>query len=282
MRAEKIFNPNGNKDWFSPKIHLFGKPNDLKDPDTFARLGRLLNNYKIKTLYAPDPSEHNTVIAPKSQFRRNKKHSFPLYNGVIADGIVLEKAGDAAVILSADCPTIVVWNPRDDPKNRKVIVAHGGRDSLLDPHIFRGFSKSRNHGSVVDSIIKEFNPSDRQHLSVFTTLGIEAEYFTHHADDPEFGKQNRHMIEHVMKYFGPKCIVGPRNKGGLDLHQLIRVQFHQNGVPHENINRDRHDTCDERRVSGGYRWSSHRRGEKSRNAVMVLHNVDQSLAKVGK
>jgi copper oxidase (laccase) domain-containing protein len=280
LRATSTF-PLEGKIKGSPVIYLFGRPGDMSEPDTFKSLKSAAKRYGIGRLYAPNPSKSNARIAEKEEFGAPMpaKEHIPFYSGVEADGVVLNKPGDGAVILSADCPTITVWNSIENPKNRKVIVAHAGRDSLLDKSIFMGHSKSRmQYSSVVDAVLAQFEPAVHCRLSVHSSLGIAARKFLHPANDKEYAKQNSAMIEYVCDRFGAECFNGNSDDGALNLHALIKRQFEIAGVNPRNIHRDLHDTYSgKRRMTGKQlQWHSHRRagqnGYTGRNAVLVLHS----------
>jgi copper oxidase (laccase) domain-containing protein len=278
----KSFQPNQSEDPRSPKIFLFGRPIDWRGEETTLQMATFLQNRHVKRLFCPNPSKMNGHVATRDEFVIHTRSPLKFYNSALADAVVLEKPGEACLIKSADCPTIVVWNPEADWKRRKVVVAHGARNSLVDMMHVRGFSQGeREHKSVITPVIGQFDKSERPKLMVYIALGIGAQYFDHPFDHDTYGFQNEVMIKHILEKFGPMCVEKPIKKGMLNLRALIRAQCMQEGVLSANIIADRHDTFSERRQmwSRTSQWWSHKRGDSGRNAVLVVHTGEDRRKK---
>jgi hypothetical protein len=284
MRPFKDLIVDGQKDRESkekanrtPSVYLFGRPHDWSGEEKTLALAPFFKNKEITTLFAPIPSRSNAKIAEVSEFKESNKESKPsskksfvLRGGVEADGVVLTEKGQACIIKSADCPTIVAFTLSSE--GRKCVVAHASRDSLIDSHYIRGFGKSRKNRSVVDSVMDQFSPTEREELYVYVTVGIGARHFSHSINHSTCGTQNRELMEFIHEQFGSHCYHGPRSDGRISLGEIIRAQFE----PYRDtscimILSDRGDTHEDSLAGQGtgYRWWSHRRGDKARNAVIV-------------
>jgi copper oxidase (laccase) domain-containing protein len=268
---ERVPTPEGKKKASRvPQIFLFGRPHDWAGEEKTLGLQQFLMRKGVKKLYAPYPTKSNAIIAPKDAFTKCTKGAFILNGKVDADGVVLDATGQACIIKSADCPTIVAFTL--SAKGRKCVVAHASRDSLIDPHFVGGLGRSRNVKSVVDSVMAEFSHEERQEMYVYTVLGIGAKHYAHPVDHGTFGRQNRELIETVSSELGTHCFVGSKHDGRIDLHEVIKAQFARyQDKANIRIESDRSETFEESLAGAGtgFRWWSNRRGDAARNAVVV-------------
>ncbi len=254
----------------APHVFLFGRPHDWAGEEKTLGLEGFLTRKGITELYAPCPTTSNARIALKDEFTHRPRSIFTVGGEVKADGVVLDRTGQACIIKSADCPTIIAFTA--SYARRKCVVAHAGRDSLVDPHYTRGLGRSRSHKSVVDSIMAEFSTKDREELYVYSVLGIGAKHFSHPVDDDTYGRQNRELMEYIDGNYGVHCFFGPKNDGCINLHEVIKAQFDlYRNEANIFIANDRSETFNEPLAGPGtgFRWWSHRRGDSARNAVVV-------------
>lgn len=148
--------------------------------------------------------------------RRNKE--------VPADGILLNR-GRAFVMSGAGCPVIVASDGYD------VIVAHAGRDSLVDRGAVVG-KPAREHVSVVEAIIGAF--VDRgaipNGIEMCMLFSIPSGVFEHRLDHEVYGDYNRALAMFIAKKWGSGIINGPESSFFLDLECLFEEQAFQAGV----------------------------------------------------
>lgn len=227
----------------------------------FERVATLAQRHRLVTVLVPRASQFNGQICRYCDLATVIKiGQVEIRTGYFADGVMVPR-GHGFFLASADCPTFVVWGA----KTGTVIAAHAGRDSLFD---HTGIVLGRpilNDGKMLANNVIARLEDPREDIYVFSCVGIGHEHYQHRFDDPKYGPGNSRMAEHLcQKYGGNGGFVGE----GLDLHELIRLQFVTHGVPSENINRDAVDTGASSRL-----WHSvkHSHGGKERNGILVCH-----------
>lgn len=102
------------------------------------------------------------------------------------DGIPLEK-GYAVLMGLAGCSVIIATDGDGD-----MIVAHAGRDSLVDPGAING-EPTRKHVSIVDAIVESFlnRGATLDRIVMCMQLAIPASAFERQFDHPIHGNYNR-------------------------------------------------------------------------------------------
>jgi hypothetical protein len=215
------------------------------------------SRYGIKRIYVPRVDEFNAHLARPEVFinpeieiigndielLRSDDPSF------FHDGVIL-KPGEAAFIITGDCPTIATYS---DDETEPIIASHAGRNSL---HTVNHKHRT-NSNSVVDEIAKQYRNPESVHLRIIA--GIGKEQFTHPLDHPTYGEHNRKLVQ----YFAQFGAADPADqKGCLDLIQAITSQAVANGV-FNDISWDGIDTTTDPRF-----WSNRRDG-KPRNGILV-------------
>ncbi len=238
--------------------------NVARDPNIVRKIAAVRSTHSVGRLYLPSPHEFNAEIAWPSDL------NVPwlpgrIFRGANADGLALDKIGDACGIASSDCPTIVARHA----VSGLVIAAHAGRESLYDRQSVVFGRQPRQSPSIVTAIMKILAPSGSTGIGdihVFITCGIRSECFTHREDD----RDNSRMLSHFRETCRYPC-VSDDGMGRLDLPLIIRSQFEVYGVPSDHISDDGVCTFEDMRLSAGYSWYSHRRdGDGNRNLVLVI------------
>jgi hypothetical protein len=142
-----------------------------------------------------------------------------------ADGLFLDP-GMALVMSLAGCPFIIAES------GQHLIVAHAGRDSLVDRGAVIG-SPMRKHISVVLAIINAFEKrgvsTDRLTMSMH--FAIPTLVFMHRFDHYEFGEYNQSLFKFIVGRW-PGC--AHKNGTGmfLDLEALFVSQALEVGIRH--------------------------------------------------
>ncbi|MBU6388643.1 hypothetical protein KGQ72_02100 [Patescibacteria group bacterium] len=111
-----------------------------------------------------------------------------------ADGTFLEP-GDAFVMSAAGCPIIIAA----DRYGRYVVVAHAGRDSLIDRGAVVGEPTEGRHLSVVHAVVAAFEQRGMpaRDLEMHMLFSIPVSVFDHDLDHPQYGRYNRQLGEFV-------------------------------------------------------------------------------------
>ena len=140
-----------------------------------------------------------------------------------ADGIFL-KPGEAFVMSGAGCPIIIATG------GDQMIVAHAGRDSLIDRGAVIG-NPTRKHVSVVHSIIDAFKEKGIpvSEISMCLEFSIPADVFEHQFDHPQHGEYNRALATFINKKWSG-CTLGNGNSMFLDLESVFLKQTIEAGV----------------------------------------------------
>lgn len=141
-----------------------------------------------------------------------------------ADGLFVGK-GYAFVMSSWGCPVIIAT------ADEQMIVAHAGRDSLIDRGAVVG-EPTRKHVSVVDAIIEAFSergiPPSK--IAMNMNFAVPAAAFGHRLDDECPGAPyNRALLTFVRERW-PLAAVSTDEKMFLDLGCLCEEQAFRAGV----------------------------------------------------
>lgn len=144
-------------------------------------------------------------------------------NSVPADGVSLNP-DETFVMSAAGCPVIIATD--DD----HVIVAHAGRDSLID----RGAivcAPSREHFSVVDTIVASFAERGTPigAIKMCMLFAIPAKTFEHRLDHPEYHEYN-YALSVFIKARWPSCALWENGNVFPDLEKLFVEQAREKGL----------------------------------------------------
>jgi copper oxidase (laccase) domain-containing protein len=247
-----------------------------KNPDVGKYIAEFaLKNAGVTEILSPRPDfsgrictrEELTVqlenIVGRCEVSRILRHP----ENVSADGVEI-KPGQAFYIASGDCPTLVVF----DPIGKRLIAAHAGRDCLWDREHVLNDKTAREHASIVDAAMLEFDDVPPEELKAFIACGIAAKNFSHSLTDPNLKSKNLEMIAALEKNC-PIEFMGKDSAGCINLREIIRSQLISHGLRPDAIGCDAIDTYGDTDSTGEHYWWSNRRGDKTvRNGVLVIYN----------
>ncbi|OGG92917.1 hypothetical protein A2609_03565 [Candidatus Kaiserbacteria bacterium RIFOXYD1_FULL_47_14] len=195
-----------------------------KNQELVKQLYDALRKMGVHKAYAPNVASSSAIIIDGGEL----KEQIDLGTGVRlhrnstvpADGIFLKK-GQAFVMSSAGCPVIIAT------ASNHMIVAHAGRDSLIDPGVLMR-EPTRTHLSVVYAIVKAFGvrPSEIEMRMLFS---IPEKAFRHDVNHWMYGEQNRRLAA----FIGTWCPDGVSKENGsifLNLEKIFLAQARMIGV----------------------------------------------------
>jgi copper oxidase (laccase) domain-containing protein len=217
----------------------------------------------------PIPTRANAFIASPSIFTSEvMKDGITVMGKTYADGTFVPK-GDAFAITSADCPTIVAWNSQ----KTHLAWAHAARDSLFDrASLVEGVS-SREHFSVVHSLLDAFRGQGflPEHVHVHVVCGIRTGFY-HSRQNLMHGAYNKALLKMCEQYEGA---IMDDALDEIDLYAVIRGQAIERHVPEANISVDSIDTFADTDGEGHHLWASARCPTRKnyRNLVLGYHRM---------
>lgn len=216
------------------------------------RLGATIRGRGCR-IYAPNPSEFNGQIALPRDLRDEVLKDFR--RGARADGVLLTEPNQAFAVSSGDCPTVIMRNV----STGAVVAAHAGRDSLI-----------KEDGGLIRQMVTALTDAggSRRDVRAFIACGIGSEHFVHPVHDPVNGERNRRLRDKAAAYAGAAHANDP--DGRISLFHLITGQLVEQGVREERIGFDGADTYSDLGPDGKPLWHSHRRGDRTRNLVLVI------------
>lgn len=205
-------------------------------PNVAAASGKIVNPAKLTT----------DIPFWEVALRRNQE--------LPADGIFLRPEG-AFIMSGAGCPIILA------SAGKRLIVAHAGRDSLIDRGAVVGKS-SRPHVSVVGEIVSAFGQGGRspEKITMVMMFAIPAREFEHREDHPVYGGYNRALVAFAERWHD--AIFWRDGHPHLDLEQVFLEQARQAGVQDVQT-MCRLDTC------SGLAHTRDGKGSHRRNLIIV-------------
>lgn len=265
---------------------------EAKNPGIVAALQEVMRKYGVRRALVPKPAFNAKVITDLDLPNELLPNFF---RGADADGVILEKSGDAYFLASADCLATIL----DDPYSSRVAALHCGRDATIDRKMINeGAHVMRMHGSVIDAAMETLHKlalsqvkMEQRSFQAFLAAGIRAETFVHSTTDAKYGAANKRMIDHLIAFDhetrftaipGPNAhppgsgiyhsspIVTDEVMGNIDLFRLVRRQLRLHGVT--RVNEDEFDTAMSKDPEGNFLFHSNRRDQTLRNLVVVLLN----------
>jgi copper oxidase (laccase) domain-containing protein len=192
------------------------------------------------------PDQIAQVIVASTASEHHHKEVIEASYGKItyADGVILRQPSTAAIIQTADCPAVVLYNE----KNGAVGLIHAGR-----PAVTPTIEKS----SVIEYALAALcDDQNRDYIHTLVLGNICGDCFVH--DYPNA----QHLVEPFDVY--PKEVFKDRSKGALDLHQVIVHQLTEEGVKEDTIRHEGDCTLEHDHLS------SHRRGDNTRNTIILV------------
>ena len=191
-------------------------------------LRNALRSMGVHRAFAPNVSAFSAEVVHRSTL----KNTIDLGGNILlfrdssvdADGICL-KRGQALVASTAGCPFIIAVG------GGYMIIAHAGRDSLIDRGWVTGGQPIRTNISVVHAIVKTFAERGvhAYEISMRMELSIPVGVFEHRFDHPEYGEFNKALWKFLIEQWPSGCI---RENGSmfLDLEELFKEQARHLGV----------------------------------------------------
>ena len=247
---------------------------EAKNPGITAAIAEVMRKYDIKRALVPKPAFNARVVTDANLPNELLPHFF---RGADADGVILERPGDAYLLASADCLAAAIY----DPQTGAVAALHCGRDALVDrTHLNAG--DRRKHETVIDAasdaldeIAYGTEPLGEYHaLQVFLAAGIRPGTFDHPTANHPFAEANKRMIDHLIEVQSKSehlpMIVTDAYAGKIDLFALVRHQLDAQDIT--KIEEDEFDTATSKGPDGEYLFHSNRRDKVKRNLVVIKRN----------
>lgn len=244
------------------EILIFGKPENWKDD--YLKLAPILLERGIKTVYIPDASTFNGSISSPFDFcDEGAICGMKIFSGCKTEGLVIPK-DSAALITTADCPTVVYHDISDD----FLVVAHAGLGSVIDLKKVVTGEKSREMESVVDDL-SDFIITDNEY-EIFIVCGISYNSYFFDPDSPVWGEKNKRILAYLTNEYGSNT-VPIKSKGGISIQAIIKHQFIRYGIDVEKITCDGVDTYTDSRFWSHRRTSQVKEEGSGRNGILVVH-----------
>ena len=253
---------------------------DEANPGIVNALQKVITRHRIERALVPRPV-FGTDIVNRVQLTQMLFPRF--YRGAQADGVRLNFTNDAYLLSSADCPCVVIC----DPRKAIALAMHAGRDALIDRDLIAG-KPARAQFSVIDramDLMRNRGWVKGSPLYVFIAAGIGPIGFTHPTTPTFWGEDNqeyvndrhasnRELITYLKQTYDRFHfnIVTDDDRGSIDLVELIIAQLSEYGVTREQIEWDGVDTAFDQDENNQFLFHSWRRDPETRNLVMVkLH-----------
>jgi copper oxidase (laccase) domain-containing protein len=263
---------------------------EVKNPCITSVIEEVVRKYGIKRAFVPKPA-FNAKVVKDEDLPNELLPNF--FRGADADGVILEKSGDAYFLASADCLGVAIF----DDRTNSLAALHCGRDAVIDrKRILEGDDARRKDFSVINAAIGELDvlaehktSADRHSLAnlgfasgpqdevplceihdsiqVYLAAGIRPETFDHPTMDHLYASANKTMIDHLVAL--PDVVTNPQS-GTIDLFALVRHQLGAYRV--KNIQEDEFDTATSKDTDGNLLFHSNRRDKVKRNLVIIKLN----------
>ena len=199
------------EDLWHGKVILYGRRGQLKT--SFHKAHKLAGKHGARSVCL--------VVPPDAEDRQSRFSVLKNYlpNAVVnTQGLILAESGQATVIESRDCPTVVI----EHLQSGYIAVIHAGRDQLLDR------DNPCHRSGVIERLLPDLGALDKDQLNIYITGGISAEHFEH---------QDQDYVQAFVNCYGQEVLTDESNLR-LDLCQVIRAIFRKYGVPPQNIKHD--------------------------------------------
>lgn len=253
------------------EIHCFGRPQnwslagktalaaEMNNPGIRYRMHQMAERYGLERIYAPNPSKFNGVVAHMEEFDVEWADERVL-RGPFADGVLLTEPNTAFAVSSADCPTVV----HHEPTTGLVTAAHAGLESL---HMADG--KDSVIENVISAMRKALGANYGLYQPSFIACGIGKGAYFFDPNHPRFTEKHGELCRSAGRLF----LGSVEEIGGLnfvDLAELIRLQYMTIGFDKSLVGTDGACTARDKGRNGQPLWHSNRRGDKTRNLVLVI------------
>jgi hypothetical protein len=221
---------------WSLKDLFYSQDDVLRYPSLGDEVYQMLLNMGIRNAYAPSVASMNAAVTESSALKTHIRFRSNIYlhrdRDVPVDGLFIQP-GEGFVVSAAGCGVIVAWTDED------MVVAHAGRDSLIDRGAVLG-TPSRKHFSIVNTILDAFarRGVSAHKVCMCMLFTIRKESFEHlfTPENAAYAEYNRNL----PTFFGSGwegCADMNANKNGvlLDLQEVFKQQAMRAGVLTENV-----------------------------------------------
>lgn len=212
-----MFDDDRDANWSLAPLQLEGDEFKAETKTLVERLGSIATAFGVQTLFAPNPTQFNGIIAKQDDLPQVLKlpGNTHLHRGFFADGIEL-LPGNGMVLSAGGCPLITAWH------GDIVVVAHAGLESLFN-------LKNPERLSVVDNIVAYFKASgvgNTSTISARVDFAIPPHQYAHPLNDPEWSEKNQQLCSELTKRWGKDVLWDQYpSRGCIDLVQVIKSQF---------------------------------------------------------
>ena len=252
---------------------------EAKNPGITAALEEVMRKYNIRRALVPKPA-FNAKVVTDVDLPNELLPTF--FRGADADGVILERSGDAYFLASADCVAVALF----DPQTGIAAGLHCGRNAVIDRACLDSDGETRReHESVIHAAVQALDRiafdlpeesllTETFDIQAFLAAGIRPETFDHPTKDPKYGTANQRMVDHLL-YLQLKrghlpSIVTDEVAGKIDLFALVRHQLDSEDVT--MIEEDEFDTATSKDADGKLIFHSNRRDPTERNLVVIMRN----------
>lgn len=264
--------PTEQRELWKGKVLVFGfgqehggfQIGDFHQRESFIKVAKACNSLGIKTVFCTQADEFSATICRTEDFTKEFViDGVTIKTGVKASGCLVPK-NSAAFRSTADCPTMITRN-----LSGEVIVAHAGRDELIDRHWVTHDkpNPARKYESVVDAMAAYYG-WQFDSLEIWSGFGIR-EGFRHALTDPNYGRFNERLRQYVESRWDSNCLAGD----DLEIHKLISDQW-ENRYGTKKPNSDWIDTRKDIGEDGKPIWYSRSRDPRDNktNGIFVVVN----------
>jgi hypothetical protein len=155
------------------------------------------------------------------------------------------------------------------------MAAHAGRDSLVDRELILNKKPGRKHFSIIDAVVEESGPRNREELRAFI-CGATSAHVHSLEKSSQYAEYNWKLVRYLESTF-PSAQSVQGDELYLSITNLIKEQLIGHGVRPENIGTDSCDPLTDLSKNHHHLWWSHgrwlREGQKGpdgRNAILVI------------
>ena len=204
----------------------------LRNTDRFllAGLYQPFADLSVRYAYAPHVAPSSARITDACEFEQRIQLSGDIFLHVgkmePADGVILGK-GHAFAMSGLGCPVIIGASRNPEAP---IVVAHAGRDSLIDRGAVMG-EPTRLYPSVVGAVAKALFEmgAEPAEIRLHMLFSIPVQAFEHPIDHPVHGEFNKKLFEFVSTLW-PGSAERHQKSVYLDLEALFKAQAKEIGI----------------------------------------------------
>ena len=141
-----------------------------KNPGIRDAIADVIDTHGIKRALSPRPTFNAQIVTSDDLTDQRLPR---LFRGADADGVLLDRPGDAYLLASADCPTVALYS-----RHYGAVGLHCGRDCLVDRRAIDGI-EPRQYESVFKHSFLGFEEGRAETFRAFIAAGIGPDSFQH-------------------------------------------------------------------------------------------------------